>query len=406
MTASGISSELSAHQMAPGGVVAHSSPPAGAIAHWRPHLRPRASFLSFSSFVSPLRPLPPPSSFFPFVFLLRLATPALRLGVLAGSWQRSEPYVLLRRYGRRSGQPSSSPLARRACVHVLPFSLVLLFLCRTTFTGTSIPRVRLLGHPDVRNRKWPLRGSRRDGNGGRFARSLCPFLTQYTRCCPLGPCTDAVHGAFNFSDHRQWSRRPQPLGSGGDATPCEDPRQEHGPQFNFFVYAVCRVVFNPSGRDLGSDGGRPQNLTARTADAPQRKCSRSARLEERAATRVPSVAHGAGVQGGSRSTRRIQGRRPKSPRGSQCEYPSQGDHPQNWRATSQGPAGALYVFNTDSILAFSAHVAYVPAGVFILYYETMLTYTSVVSCSLDPSTGVSTQGRQTSLQLHCGTLVF
>ena len=28
-----------------------------------------------------------------------------------------------------------------------------------------------------------------------------------------------------------WSCRPQPLGSGGDATPCEDPRQEHGPQF-------------------------------------------------------------------------------------------------------------------------------------------------------------------------------
>ena len=57
MPASGSSSKLSSHQMAPGGVVAHSSPPAGAIAHSRPHLRPRASFLSFSSFVSPLRPL-------------------------------------------------------------------------------------------------------------------------------------------------------------------------------------------------------------------------------------------------------------------------------------------------------------------------------------------------------------
>ena len=32
MPASGISSELRAHQMAPGGVVAHSSPPAGVIA--------------------------------------------------------------------------------------------------------------------------------------------------------------------------------------------------------------------------------------------------------------------------------------------------------------------------------------------------------------------------------------
>ena len=46
MPASGISSELSAHQMAP----------AGAIAHSRDHLCPRASSLSFSSLVSPLRP--------------------------------------------------------------------------------------------------------------------------------------------------------------------------------------------------------------------------------------------------------------------------------------------------------------------------------------------------------------
>ena len=43
--------------MAPGGVVAHSSPPAGATAHSRPHLRPRASILSLSTFVSPLLPL-------------------------------------------------------------------------------------------------------------------------------------------------------------------------------------------------------------------------------------------------------------------------------------------------------------------------------------------------------------
>ena len=36
MPASGISSELRAHQMAPGGVVAHSSPPAGVVAHSSP----------------------------------------------------------------------------------------------------------------------------------------------------------------------------------------------------------------------------------------------------------------------------------------------------------------------------------------------------------------------------------
>ena len=63
-----------------------------------------------------------PSCFFPFVFLLRRSTLAFRHGV-SGSWQRSESFLLLCRYGRRSGQPSSSSLARRACVHVLPFSL-------------------------------------------------------------------------------------------------------------------------------------------------------------------------------------------------------------------------------------------------------------------------------------------
>ena len=47
MPASGISSKLSAHQMAP----------AEAIAHSRARLCPRASSLSLSSLVSPLRPL-------------------------------------------------------------------------------------------------------------------------------------------------------------------------------------------------------------------------------------------------------------------------------------------------------------------------------------------------------------
>ena len=122
MPASGISSELSAHQKARPGAIAHS----------RAHLCPRASFL--------------------FVILPRLATAALRLGVI-GSWRPSVFFISIRRYGRRSGQPSSSSLARRACVHVLPFSLVLLlFAVRRYVTGTRLLRVRLPGHPDVRKR--------------------------------------------------------------------------------------------------------------------------------------------------------------------------------------------------------------------------------------------------------------
>ena len=59
-----------------------------------------------------------PSCFVPFFFLPRLATPALRLGVI-GSLRPSVFFLFLCLYGCRSGQPSSSSLARRACIHVL-----------------------------------------------------------------------------------------------------------------------------------------------------------------------------------------------------------------------------------------------------------------------------------------------
>ena len=36
-----------------------------------------------------------------------------------------------------------------------------------------------------------------------------------------GPCTACG----------PWSSRPQPMGSGGDATPCEDTRQDQGRSF-------------------------------------------------------------------------------------------------------------------------------------------------------------------------------
>ena len=48
-----------------------------------------------------------------------------------------------------------------------------------------------------------------------------------------------------------WSCRPQSLGSGGDATPCEGPRQEHGPQLKFeagcLLIAAAHDVARPPG---------------------------------------------------------------------------------------------------------------------------------------------------------------
>ena len=104
----------------------------------------------------------------------------------------------LRRRTSHAGEPSarSTPLTRRgSAARSTP-------LCGG-FWYAFFPRV-----PDVRNRPSPLRGSRGDGNGGRFARSPCPFLTQYTRCCPFGPCSAAVHGA---PSHNRWGVVETPL---------------------------------------------------------------------------------------------------------------------------------------------------------------------------------------------------
>ena len=142
MPASGISSELSAHQMAP----------AGAIAHSRDHLCPRASSLSFSSLVSPLRPL--------------------GLGLLGRGDPRSSVFLCVvtdagpasHRVRLWQGGPASTILAVFAGFAVfIPYDV----------TGTRLLRDRPLGHPDVRKRPWPLRRPREDGNGGRFVRSLC-----------------------------------------------------------------------------------------------------------------------------------------------------------------------------------------------------------------------------------------
>ena len=82
----------------------------------------------------------------------------------------------------------------------------------------------------------PFQGSTEDGN---VASSLCTSLlppqrarSAGARCpvCPTGACISQLYSAncfFFFKGHRQWSRRPQPRGSGGDATLRKDTRREH-----------------------------------------------------------------------------------------------------------------------------------------------------------------------------------
>ena len=86
---------------------------------WRSSLRHRALIKWL---------VPEPSRTRGLIFLSSLVSPLRPLGL--GFLGRCDPrsfifsfvVLSLRRYGRRSGQPSSSSLARRACVHVLPFS--------------------------------------------------------------------------------------------------------------------------------------------------------------------------------------------------------------------------------------------------------------------------------------------
>ena len=73
--------------------------------------------------------------------------------------------------------------------------------------------------------------SREDGHGdGGLAACYTSHFPFFCPCIVSGP----------------WSCRPQPLGSGGDATPCEDPRQEHGLQFKF----VARCLSTAAAHDV------------------------------------------------------------------------------------------------------------------------------------------------------------
>ena len=164
MPASGISFELSAHQMAP----------AGAIPHSRLRLCPRASVLRFPSSVAPLWPL------------------GLGIWVVAAFG-----VLFLSTTLRTQVRPAIEFVSGKEGLRPL-FWLVDDFLYDAI--GIRTLQVRLPGHPEDRKRPWPVRGSRGDGNGGRFVRSPClpswRGLRLYTvrqMLSLFGPCTAMVH---------------------------------------------------------------------------------------------------------------------------------------------------------------------------------------------------------------------
>ena len=177
---------------------AHQMARPGAIAHSRAHLCPRASSLSLSSLVSPLRPL------------------GLGFLLARGSVRSSMYFYVVTDAGQAShrvrlwqGGPASTYCRFRwySCFYAV----------RRYVTGTRLLQVRLLGHPELRKRPWHPWRPRGDGNGGRFVRSPCFLRGAVCACCT--PYTRRF--PFLVPGHK-------PLGSGGDVAPCEDTREDFG----------------------------------------------------------------------------------------------------------------------------------------------------------------------------------
>ena len=181
--------------------------PPGAIAHSRALLCPRASSLSLSSSVAPLSPL--------------------GLGVLGRGSVRSEFYVFLRRYGRRSGQPSSSSLARRACVHYSGCSALRIAVFDSWYCSLRVQVfIEFVYWLSLKFARAP--GLSR-GRGRWQWRSLRPLAMPsfVARFAPLRRTTDTFPFRSLYSGG-PLSSRPQPLGRGGDVAPCEDTREDLG----------------------------------------------------------------------------------------------------------------------------------------------------------------------------------
>ena len=86
----------------------------------------------------------------------------------------------------------------------------------------------------------------------------CSFPTTYNRCCPFGPCTDAVHGA---PGHNRWGvvETPLPVKTQGETMNC---------YFNLPPQVLLQCGFEVSGvlrRGGQSPRYRRRNRTAVTS---------------------------------------------------------------------------------------------------------------------------------------------
>ena len=154
-------------------------------------------------------------------------------------------------------------------------------------------------------------------------RAVALFLRSTSGAVPCSLCSDSP-----------WSSWPQPMGSGGDATPCKVTREEHGLSFEFNVSvsgAGCCLSVSRRGGQSPRHREHAQGADA-VSTAPQQ--ARNTGRSERTATVRPH--REPGVRARSTSYRRA------TPASDRPQGPA-GDHPQKWRAPTQRLAGCVFL---------------------------------------------------------------
>ena len=173
-----------------------------------------------------------PSCSFLFVILLRLATPALRLGVF-GSLRPSVSYcsTSLRTQARPAIEFVSGKEGLRPRIAVfgswycsLRVQVFLEFVYWDTLNFGSAPglsggRGEMAMAVASSARLAFLRGA------------VCACCMPYTRCFPF----------WSLYSDGPMSSRPQPLGRGGDVAPCEDTREDFGLWFKYVAGCLLMV---------------------------------------------------------------------------------------------------------------------------------------------------------------------
>ena len=192
------------------------------------------------------------------------------------------------------------------------------------------------------------------------------------RCLFWRPTADAVPWSLcSYSPRSSW---PQPLGGGGDATPCEDTREERGLFFNFpppstvagwfSVSSSCAEAGKVPAQTHGDCGGfgdhgsapggalNKRGVTTRELQVNQPGVTtRKQQVHQRGVTTRKQQVHQRGVTTRKRQVRqrcvtarsdetggtsaRLGVRTPEQA----CGHPPPGDQPQNWRATGPRNGG-------------------------------------------------------------------